>query len=95
MNVVIRMDSDVETNVTVVSVIVDTQSWIAEGNMRPDGYDIQFTVDSSYPLCGGGDVVVLEHYLSGGLNTPSTEYFVRIPQLKDGSVRKMISWFCN
>jgi hypothetical protein len=60
-----------------VKMLLDTATVIADGAMRGDGYDLRFSSD-----CDG--LELLPHYVAGGMNTPQTEIWVRVPNLQAG-----------
>ncbi|MFM2376812.1 MAG: hypothetical protein RLZZ165_1909 [Bacteroidota bacterium] len=63
----------IQLNDWQVRVTIDTQTLIDQGKMNADGSDIRFTLAD---CC-----TEIPYWIQSGLNTPSTELIVRVPQL--------------
>lgn len=66
---------------------VDTETPIGLGAMEPDGSDIRFSADGCCdPLC---------YYIESGINTASTEIWVRVPSIPAGTTTEIFMFFGN
>jgi|GEM_PF-4198917 len=89
--VVMDIDNSANPNVLTdyqLKITVNTQALISAGELLPDGADLRFSsaTDSCDVYC---------HYIESGINTTTTEIWVKIPSLPANGITQMAMYYGN